>query len=339
MAALLLLKLPLGADAESVDPQNSIAVAPKPAPANQNDLAPAFSKPTPVSIADLRSMEERVKAVVTQVSPAVVAVEVGLSSGSGVIITADGLVLTAGHVCGRPGRDVRFTFPDGKTAWGKTIGVGRDTDTGLMRITRLGPWPHVPLGELEHAGIGDWTLALGHPGGFDLKRSLVVRLGRIIRLDEDVVQTDCPISPGDSGGPLIDMYGRVIAIHSAISISPAENYHVPITDFFTAWDQLAAAERNTRTPSRPAASIGARVAETAGGCRLTQVEPNGAASKAGLKIGDVILQVEGRDILVAASFRRWVAEARPGETLSLEIRRDGKRMSRNVTLEAVPPAP
>jgi len=183
-------------------------------------------------------MEEHVKAMVARVSPAVVAVEMGDGSGSGVVITADGLIVTAGHVCGGPNREVSFTFPDGKIAHGKTLGVDLESDTGLMKITEPGTWPHVATGDLEQAKMGDWVLALGHPGGFDLKRSLVVRLGRIIRLAPDALQTDCTISPGDSGGPLFDMHGRVIGIHSYISSSPADNFHVPITAYYDSWTML-----------------------------------------------------------------------------------------------------
>ena len=78
-------------------------------------------------------MEQQVKTLVARLSPAVVAVEVGYGSGSGVVISADGLVLTAGHVCGRPGRSVRFTFPDGKHARGKTLGLDPDTDAGQWK--------------------------------------------------------------------------------------------------------------------------------------------------------------------------------------------------------------
>ena len=212
--------------------------APKPAAANPRELAPAFAKATPSSIADLRSIEQRVKELVRRVTPAVVDVEIGSGTGSGVIISEDGLVLTAGHVCGESGRSVRMTFSDGRKAKGKTIGASRDSDCGLIRITDRGPWPHVAVGDLEQARVGDWVLALGHPGGFDLRRSLVVRLGRIIRVEDGNLQTDCTISPGDSGGPFLDMFGRVIGIHSAISTSVTANYHVPITDFYQNWDQM-----------------------------------------------------------------------------------------------------
>jgi serine protease Do len=313
-----------------------LPAAPKPAPTSRNDLAAAFVKATPVTIADLKAMEQQVESLVTRVSPAVVAVELGLTSGSGVVISADGLVLTAGHVCGQPNRDVRFTFADGRTASGKTLGVNRDSDTGLMKITDTGSWPHAPMGELEQARIGDWVLALGHPGGFDARRSLVTRLGRIIRLTPEAMQTDCTISPGDSGGPLIDMFGRVIGIHSAISSSMAENYHVPVTAFYLTWDQLASGQSGSSLVDHPRAYLGATASDDPSGCRISRVEVNGPAFKAGLRPGDLVLRIEEREIKVGASFRRWVAEAKPGEHLRLEIKRGNKLLPLDVKLQAPP---
>ena len=123
------------------------------------------------------------------------------------------------------------------------MGIAEEADAGLLRITDPGPWPHVELSDLKQDHTGDWVLALGHPGGFELKRSLVVRLGRIIRLEADGLQTDCTISPGDSGGPLFDMHGKVIGVHSFISTSAADNYHVPVTSFSDQLDRLMKAEK------------------------------------------------------------------------------------------------
>ena len=310
--------------------------APRPAPADSRELAPAFKKTTPGSIADLKAMEQRVETLVAQISPAVVAVEVGSGSGSGVVISPDGLVLTAGHVCGLPNREVRFTFPGGRTVYGKTLGVDHESDTGLMKITERGIWPCAPMGELEHAHIGDWVLALGHPGGFDPRRSLVVRLGRIIRLAPEAIQTDCTISPGDSGGPLFDMYGRVVGIHSAISRSVAENFHVPVSEFYETWDELANAKAENDSAGQPRAYLGATVEDTSKGCRVSVVEENGPASKAGLNVGDLVLKVDEREIKVAATFRRWLVEATPGETLKLQIKRGDKISTLEVTVRAQP---
>ena len=190
------------------------------------------------------------------------------------------------------------------------------------------------MGDLEQARIGDWVLALGHPGGFDLRRSLVVRLGRIIRFAPGALQTDCPLSPGDSGGPLLDMHGRVIGIHSAISTSVAENFHVAVTEFYDSWSVLAKGSSGEALVSLPRAYAGANGVNDAAGCRLTEVDENSPASRAGLRAGDVVLKVNGQPIKLAATFRRWVDEAAPGETLSLEIKRGEETLSVKVKLEA-----
>ena len=317
---------------------NVLAVPPmpKPALARRVDLPAVFTWNAPTSIGNLKTMERHIEALAARVSPAVVEVEIATGVGSGVVISADGLVLTAGHVCGAPNRTVRFTFPDGKTARGKTLGRAYDSDTGLMRITDRGPWPHAPMGELTQSRVGDWVLALGHPGGFDLRRSLVVRLGRIIRLEESALQTDCTISPGDSGGPLLDMHGRVIGIHSAISTSLADNFHVAITEFYANWKALANGGDDDEPAPGPRAYAGANGVNDAAGCRLTEVDENSPAARAGLKVGDVVLKVNGRDIKVSAAFRRWVTEAQPGETLNLEIKRGADVLSVKVKLETPP---
>lgn len=309
---------------------------PKPGAVRRLELANAFNKPAPTTISDLRLMQRHVEALIKRLEPSVVAVEIGQASGSGVIISADGIVLTAGHVAGKPNRDVRFTFPDGKTARGKTLGADSESDAGLMQITDRGPWPHVEVGELGQTRVGDWVLAMGHPGGFDLQRSLVVRLGRLIRLDAGALQSDCTISGGDSGGPLFDMYGRVIGIHSFISGSMTENFHVPITKFFEGWDRLVKGESGSDSMARSRAYVGANSVDDAKGCRVDAVEKDGPAFKAGLKVGDLVLKVNDREIRAAATFRRWVSEAEPGETLTLEIQRAEKKMTLAVKVEARP---
>jgi serine protease Do len=349
LAALLFVPAALGAAAPQAStnsaatkppvqtaPALAFLTAPKPAPARRADLPLAFTWDARVSLADLRSIERHVKALAARVSPAVVEVEIGNGSGSGVVISEDGLVLSAGHVCGAPGRSARFTFPDGKTARGQTVGLDRDSDTGLMRITDHGPWPHVAMGDLAQAKAGDWVLALGHPGGFDLRRSLVVRLGRIIRFTPGALQTDCTISPGDSGGPLLDMHGRVIGIHSAISASVAENFHVAVTQFYDHWALLTKPTDGEVQVSASHAYVGASVVNDDAGCRLTEVDDKSPASRAGLKVGDLVLKVNGRAIRVSAAFRRWVEEAKPGETLDLEIKRGQEVLSIKLKVEVSP---
>lgn len=306
----------------------------RPAPGPREDLAEVFAKAAPVTLEDLRSIESRVESLVARVSSAVVAVEVGGGSGSGVVITADGLVLTAAHVCGEPNRTVRFRFPNGQAARGQTLGTYHEGDAGLMKITDAGPWPHVAVGELERARLGDWVLALGHPAGFDPRRPVVARLGRILRLGSDLLQTDCTLFSGDSGGPLFDMHGRVIGIHSHISDSTRANFHVAITAFDHAWDRLAKGDDWGRPEVMPRPTVGTVGADDPEGCRLERVDPDGPAFQAGLKPGDVVVGVNGLAIKDGAAFRESVGRAKPGDTVTLDIKRGGLPQSVKVTVEA-----
>jgi serine protease Do len=324
-------------------PQTLVAATlamPAPAPDRSGELPVVFRREGPISIADLRAIQQQVEALVPRISPAVVAVELDsgsghgiVASGSGVVITADGLVLTAGHVCESTNRNVRFEFPNGKVAHGKTLGLDEDADTGLMRITDSGPWPFAPLANLREASLGEWVLALGHPGGFDSKRSLVVRLGRVVSVAPGILQTDCTISPGDSGGPLFDIQGRVIGIHTAISSSMSENFHVPITEFYDTWQELAGAPVPVTAVIRPSAYCGARAVNGAEGCRLSAIDKGSPAAKAGLKVDDLVLKIDDRTIVAAASFERWMEEASPGQTLKLQIKRGGKLHTIKLKLE------
>jgi serine protease Do len=314
-------------------PAAPLPVIPQPTRATRL-LNSGITKPVPVSMADLRNIELKVKSLVEKVSPAVVAVEVRNGSGSGVIISPDGLVLTAGHVVTRSNLDVQFTFPDGKTAKGKTVGLdsrgSAGSDTGLMKITDPGPWPYVPLAETNRIRIGDWVIAMGHPGGFDAKRSLVVRLGRVILMIPGIIQTDCTISPGDSGGPLFDMYGRVIGVHSAISSSAEDNFHVPIAEFYENWPRLVT--------GKSGAVFGATLTDEEDGCRVSVVTPNSPAARAGLKVGDYVSSVsDGRQttrLRIAATLQRLVDETSPGETLDLDIKRGDESLTLHVQLAA-----
>lgn len=313
--------------------QEEPAAAPKPAPVKREDLPLALRQDAPSSLEDLKSIEAHVQGLVARISPAVVAVRVEGATGSGVVISEDGFVLCAAHVCNEPNRDVRLVFPDGRSARGKTLGTNHETDAGLMKITDPGRWPHVDIGDLEQARLGDWVLALGHPGGFDRHRSMVVRLGRIIRLGSGALQTDCTIVSGDSGGPLFDTHGRVIGIHSRISESSAANFHVPIAAYHASWDRLVRGDNWGARRPEPRSYVGVRGVDHPDGCRLEQVEENSPASKADLKVGDIVTKVNGQKVKDYDSFREFVTGTKPGEDLTLDVKRDDKEMSVKVTVE------
>jgi serine protease Do len=311
--------------------------APKPLPGKRGTVPTSFRKDTPISLDDLKSIEGHVKGLLSRVSPAVVAVEVGGGSGSGVVISEDGLVLCAAHVCVTTNRNVLFTFADGKTARGKTLGTNHEVDAGLMKITDKGPWPHVEVGELDRARLGDWVLAMGHPGGFDPERSMVVRLGRIIRLTSEMLQTDCTLMGGDSGGPLFDMHGRVVAIHSRISTSTTANFHVSIEAFQDSWERLARSEDwGGRRPPPPDPWLGIfgldYPKDRPNGFRVELVNSDGPARKAGLTEGDIVMKFDGKRIRDFAAFKKYESQTSPGEDVVLEIRRGEMEMSVTVTV-------
>lgn len=299
-------------------------------PLRAESLPPAFSHRVPGSLSEFRDMERHVTALTRKVSPVVVAVQVGQATGSGVVVSSDGLVLTAAHVAGRPGREVIFKFSDGRTAKGKTLGTDHGADAGMMRITDPGPWPHLDLAPSEEIHVGDWTLALGHPGGWDPERPVVVRLGRVLELDSGFVHTDCTITAGDSGGPLFDMKGRVVGLHSYVRTATSANYHVRAQAYRANWQRLLNGESWGDEESSPRPWLGTRGVDDPEGCRIERVDERGPAFKAGLQVGDIVLRINGVPVEDADGYAARVRESKIGTELHLRIKRNGTEMTLTV---------
>ena len=196
----------------------------------------------PKDLAGLKAMEKRIEAVAAKVVPAVVGIRIGQAAGSGVIVSSDGIVMTAGHVVGRPGLPVTFIFADGKTAKGTTLGLFVAADAGLMKITDPGKRPFVALGHSDSIKPGMWCVAIGHPLGYQAGRPPVVRVGRVLERIDQFIETDCPLVGGDSGGPLLDLDGKLIGINSRIGSSTDMNLHVAVGVFRKYWDRLLKGE-------------------------------------------------------------------------------------------------
>ena len=170
----------------------------------------------------------------------------GMASGSGVVVSADGLIVTAGHVVDAPGTRLMIRFPDGRVVQGVTLGVDRGADSGLAKITDIAPpggWPFAPMAPSASAKNGEWVLATGNPGGVVVGRNPPLRLGRITIHTDKLLQSDCTVVSGDSGGPLFDLQGRVVGINSNISLSTDENHHVPISVYHAQWADLLAGKK------------------------------------------------------------------------------------------------
>jgi serine protease Do len=300
----------------------------------QGQTAPSvFSRSRPGSVAELQVMQDHVTKLVRWVAPAVVAVRVGFSSGSAVIVSRDGYVLCAAHVCGAPNRKVSFTLANGRKAEGVTLGTNHGMDSGLMKITDPGDWPFVEVAAAGDIRLGDWVLGMGHPGGYDPQRPAVARLGRVMGRGE-LVQTDCTLMSGDSGGPLFNMKGQVVGIHSRISEATTENYHVPIATYLETWDRLVAAESWGDDPPPSVSTIGVRGVDAEGGCRLETVNEGGAAAEAGLLPGDVVVGFNGEPVTDAACLVHCVRQRSPGDEVDIVVRRGDEELNFKVKVQA-----
>ncbi|MCC5827895.1 MAG: trypsin-like peptidase domain-containing protein [Phycisphaeraceae bacterium] len=292
----------------------------------------------PSDLDELRKIQERTREVVASGIPATVGLTIGASQGSGVIVDAEGLILTAGHVSGAPGRRVVIRFHDGSRAVGETLGRQASVDSGMVRITSelpegLEEWPHVPIARSGMIRAGDWSVAIGHPGGYQQARGAVVRVGRVVASRSRVLWTDCALVGGDSGGPLFDMSGRVIGIHSRISVNTSGNFHVPIDLYLAHWDDLVAGKA-IGGDSVPAnrAFLGISGEDDEQGCRVTRVFPESAAERAGLRPDDVIVSINNRAIGSMDDLQRELADLRPGQRVRLGVLREGRRRNMTATL-------
>jgi serine protease Do len=193
-------------------------------------------------LAQWKQREAGILRVVETATDAVVAITDDESYGSGVIVSPDGLVLTAGHVIMSEAAEFTVFLPNGRNAVAKPLGKNLNQDAGMLQIVEPGPWPYVELADGRSLKRGDWVVTLGHSGGYDLGRRPPVRVGRVVRLERDAVTSDSPIIGGDSGGPVFNLDGQLVGIHSSIGESIAENRHVSIQVFLRDWDRLKQGE-------------------------------------------------------------------------------------------------
>jgi len=270
--------------------------------------------------------------------------------GTGIIISKDGYVLTAAHVAdaGRSRRltDVEegseeggvahFKLADGREVKGKRLGLFRTQDAGLMKITDPGEYPFAPLA--KDVNLNQWCIALGHPGGYQADRGLVLRLGRVLHVDDKAITTDCTLVGGDSGGPLFDMNGRIIGINSRISENLTANMHVPVSTYNDGgnWERMVKGDVWGRLPGQEPAWLGVRGEKDSKGARIAAVTPGSPAEKEGVRPGDVILALDGKPIGDFPALARFIEECRPNESVKVELRRGNQNLEFHVRLSKQP---
>jgi serine protease Do len=307
------------------------------------DLPPAVFKAVPEGIEDLKAIQKQVRAVAQKVSAATVGLRMGAAAGSGVIVSEDGYILTAGHVSGEPDRDCEIFLADGRRLKGRTLGSNKGIDSGMVKITEKGKWPFVEMGDSAKAKVGQWCLAIGHPGGYRPGRAPVVRLGRVSTASAFLIRTDNTLVGGDSGGPLFDLEGKVIGIHSRIGLSIADNVHVPVETFRETFDRLAKGETwggflgfgSGGRAARPA-WLGVQVDREAARCKLAEVTEGSPAEKAGFKTDDVITKFDGKKVDQFEDLSKLVGGKKPGDSVEVEVERGEKTMKLKVVLAKRP---
>ena len=283
---------------------------------------PVFEKRAPESPEDLLAIEKQVRSVLQTSKKATVCIQ-GNGSGSGVIISEEGLVLTAGHVSGEPGKKLTVVLQDGTKLEAKALGRSSAADSGLIQITKEGKYPYVELAPPASVFKGDWIYAVGHPGGFDQERGLVLRVGRVIHRSTDTIQTDCKLIGGDSGGPLFDMLGRVVGIHSRVSMKNEQNYHVTVRAFKRDWERMlkgniVSLDDSFAKIERKGGFLGIKRVSHPKGILVTGVIGNSPAAKAKLRAGDIITHINGAKIENLNLFRYLINKNGPGDKVVLD---------------------
>ncbi|OYD14871.1 hypothetical protein CH330_07455 [candidate division WOR-3 bacterium JGI_Cruoil_03_51_56] len=276
--------------------------------------------------------------------------------GSGVVIDPAGYIVTNNHVVA--GFDnVVVKLSDGTEFRGKDVGlVGRDqkTDVAVLKVNSDKPLPAIRFGDASGIKVGDWAIAVGN--AFGLQSTVTVGVisakGRSgIPLPEgpsyqDFIQTDASVNPGNSGGPLVNIQGELIGINSAIrspvGASVGIGFAVPVDMVKSVANQLIEHGRVIRgflgvRPQPVTESIRKALGlKDTKGVLISEVVDDMPAEKAGLKEGDVIVQVNGKEIKDVPQFRRDIADVAPGAVVKLTIVRNGKRLERRVKLAEFP---
>lgn len=274
-----------------------------------------------------------------------------LSAGSGVIVdAAKGYVLTNNHVV-KDGIEIAVTLTDRRQYQAQVIGVDPATDIALLQI-EADNLSALPLGNSDELLVGDYVVAVGNPFGLGqtVTAGIVSALGRSgINPEgyEDFIQTDASINPGNSGGALVTLTGELIGINTAI-IAPAGGnvgigFAVPINMARAVMDQLVEFGEVRRgrlgvvvqdlTPDLAKALQ----IEREQGAIVAQVEPNSPADEAGLKVGDVIISVNGISVDSSGDLRNRIGLIQPGRTLEITALREGKEIELSATIRTTPP--
>jgi serine protease Do len=267
-------------------------------------------------------------------------------SGSGFVVDRQGYILTNHHVIDGAER-ITITMADGRSFRGQVVGADPAIDVALLKVQADGDLPEAILGDSDQLRVGEWVCAIGNPLGYvhSVTVGVVSFIGRKLfdaSLD-DYIQTDAAINFGNSGGPLINSAGEVVGINSAIS-SRASNigFAVPINQAAAILPQLKAHGRVARgfigvglTDVTPTLQRALNLSVSRG-AMVQDVTAGSPAERAGLRPYDIVLDVEGRQVLNNEELIRDISARQPGSVARLEVLREGRRQTLQVKLAERP---
>jgi serine protease Do len=227
---------------------------------------------------------------------------------------------------------------DGKRVNAITLGLDSESDAAMVRITDPGTWPFIEIDKSESYKLGDWVFALGHSGGFDKERGLVLRPGRIVRIADQSLQSDCILIGGDSGGPLFDLAGRLIAIHSRVGPQLVVNMHVGIGVFQDNWDALLNSEflgdgPFAKKPVKGNGYLGIATESSKNGLKVTKVGDESSAQKAGVRSGDLLIKLNDKALQSREDLQAILKELSAGDEVRIEIRRSAETKTLTLKLD------
>jgi len=283
------------------------------------------------------------------------------SLGSGIIVDPKGYIITNHHVVDRATK-IKVSVAGGKEYTAKVIGSDEISDIAVIKIDGEKDFPIARVGDAKAMRVGDWVLAIGSPFGLDqtVTAGIISTTGRIFdprdtqlvnMLFNDFLQTDAAINPGNSGGPLVNMNGEVVGINSFISTQSQQNagvgFAVPSHIFVNVYNQIIEKGKVHRgvlgvnmnlLPFTPAMAKYFGVKQ-GGGVLITKLtdesgndSDSGPAAKGGLKVEDVIMGFDGKQILTAQDLRMSVANTPPGRTVPVKVIRRGEEKTFQVTV-------
>ena len=326
------------------------------------------SQASPVSTSQVSSQSQApaadgsVESVAQKVLPSVVKIDVttaqGGASGSGIILTADGTILTNNHVVegAEPG-SLTVSFDDGTSAKAEVLGTDPLTDTAVIKAEGVTDLTPATIGKSANLGVGESVVAIGSPFGLDatVTSGIVSALDRPVNVGSDdqgnsttypAIQTDAAINPGNSGGPLVDLTGAVIGINSSIRTAASQSpyggqsesgsiglgFAIPIDEVMPIVDQMAKGE--TPTHARLGIQVGDAQTGDAAGAVVREVTAGSTAEKAGLESGSVITKVDDHRITGADSLVATIRSYRPGDSVSVTWTSGGEEQTATLVLDS-----